>query len=140
MDRTGVSRSSSKHQYDFKKDGTYTYRREMWGGSFQANQWFLTEERGTYTVDGAKVTVVPTEGSAVVKNREGEVLKTAEPSLEKVTYLWRFHFFSGLGETQLVLTPPGPTDRDGVFASNDDFRSSYLLSPRYAPEWRGFPK
>jgi hypothetical protein len=45
----GVAHASSKYQYDFKKDGTYTYRREMWGGGFQADTWFLAEERGTWT-------------------------------------------------------------------------------------------
>ena len=136
----GVAHASSKHQYDFRKDGTYTYRREMWGGGFQADTWFLAEERGTWTVEGAKVTVVPSAGTAIVKNRAGDVVQTSDPTLEKVTYLWGFYLFKGLGETQLVLTPPGPTDRDGRFASNDLFQSSYLLSAKYVPEWRTFPK
>ena len=100
----------------------------------------LLEESGTYALEGNRLTISPRAGSSVVKNRAGDVVRTAKPTLSAVTYLWRFHLFEGLGETQLVLTPPGPTDRDGALAANDAFRDSYLLSATYVPEWHVFPK
>lgn len=42
-------------------------------------------------------------------------------------------------EWNLVLTPPKKTERDGEFAANDKFKSSYLLSDTFKPEWRYAP-
>jgi hypothetical protein len=131
----GLHHGSSVHLYDFKNDGTYTYRQEARGGSYLPDQLILTEENGTYALDGNKLTLSPQAGTAVIKNRAGELQKKLEPRLEKVTYVWQFYFFEGLQETELVLTPPGQTSRDGLFASNALFSRSYLLSSKYRPEW-----
>jgi hypothetical protein len=55
-----------------------------------------------------------------------------------VTYRFGTVFMDGLGETQLVLTPPAETARDGAFGGNSAYPRSYLLSAAYKPEWR-FP-
>jgi hypothetical protein len=131
----GLHHGSSVHQYTLKNDGTYTYKQEARGGSYLPDQLILVEENGTYAVDGNKLTLCPQAGTAVIKNRAGELQKKLEPRLERVTYIWQFHFFEGLQETQLVLTAPGQTSRDGLFASNGLFSRSYLLSSKYHPEW-----
>lgn len=131
---------SARRQYELRKDGTYTHRQELWGGSLRSEEWTLLEESGTYALEDNRLTISPRAGTSVVKNRAGDVVRTAKPTLSAVTYLWRFHHFEGLGETQLVLTPPGPTDRDGPLAANDAFRDAYLLSAKHVPEWHVFPK
>jgi hypothetical protein len=38
-----------------------------------------------------------------------------------------------------VLTTPTKTQRDGEFASNDRFPSSYMYSNKYMPDWTNPP-
>ena len=54
------------------------------------------------------------------------VQETRPNQLEKVTYKWTTHFFEGIGETNLVLQPPAPTNRDGVLGGNSRFPNAYL--------------
>lgn len=136
----GLHHGSDKRQYDFKKDGTYTFHLEAWGGSYRSDEYFVMDENGTYAVDGNKVTVTPQAGTSVQQNRAGEIQKKYDAKLETTTYLWQFYFFTGIQENNLVLTPPGETARDCGFASNDLFSRSYLLSGKYNPEWTKFGK
>ena len=63
--------------------------------------------------------------------------ETDEVALEKVTYEWGFHYFEGLQDNQLVLTPPKATERDGKpGGGNSQFPSSYLLSTQSPTEFR----
>lgn len=47
------------------------------------------------------------------------------------------HRREGIQEWNLVLTPAKPTQRDGAFSQNEDFKGSYLLSgsTRYEFKW-----
>jgi hypothetical protein len=135
-----VHLGSSRQQYDLRKDGTYAFRRESWGGSYRSDEWYVVEEKGTWSADGAMLTVKPASATGAVKDGEGNVRKRADPPLATVVYLWKLHFFEGIDDRQLVLTPPGETDRDGLFASNSQFKASYLMSRKYSPEWRFPPK
>ena len=66
----------------------------------------------------------------------GGVQETLANQLERVTYKWTTHFFEGIGETNLVLQPPSPTNRDGVLGSNDsDFRMRTCT--RWVIDWSG---
>lgn len=78
----------------------------------------------------------------MVRDLAGAIQKKRGPALEKVTYRFQTTYFSGLKETQLVLTPPKGTDRDGAFASNPSFPGSYLLrsGADYQPAFRFAPK
>lgn len=131
--------ASSRRQYDFRPDGTYSYHSEHWGGSLKPNWWYIVDERGTWSLDGARVTLAPTAATGVVKDGEGRTQETRKLALEKVTYAWQVVFFEGIHETDLVLTPPAKTERDGEFASNDRYPGSYLLSSTYHPDWRFAP-
>jgi hypothetical protein len=133
-----MSYGSRLLQYIFAADGTYRYHSEAWGGSFNADWRYIVDEKGTWSVSGDQLTVTPKEVTGVVRDLQGNVTKKGGPSLEKVTYRFQTTYFSGLRETQLVLTPPKGTDRDGAFASNPSFPGSYLMrsSADYQPAFR----
>lgn len=132
-----ISWGSRIHQYDFRADGTYAYHSEAWGGTFAPNWRYIVDETGTWTVNGDQLTVAPVKVSGVVRDLAGAVQKSkGEPPVEKVTYRFQTTYFSGLQETQLVLTPPSATARDGAFASNASFPNSYLLRSGYQPAFR----
>jgi hypothetical protein len=124
-----------KGQYEFKPDGTYTFKAERRLASTSQGFW-TTEESGTYAVNGDSLTISPGVSKTTVRSLEGVVQKSQNNPLEKVTYKWRFHYFEGLKETQLVLQTTQETARDGGFAANSDFPNSYLYSPRGNLEWR----
>jgi hypothetical protein len=128
---------SIRRQYIFAADGTYSYHSEIWAGAYRSNEWTLIDETGTWTVAGDQLTVNPASARGVVRSRQA-VTKKFDVPLEKVTYTWRTHYLAGIQENNLVLTPPAKTKRDGEFAANDQFPSSYFLSAKYKPEWE-FP-
>lgn len=133
---TKMSYGSQKRQYVFKQDGTYTFHLEAWGGHFQKPQWYIVEEAGAYKVDGTKLTVTPKSATGVTKDDKGAVIGTSTPPKETVTYEWQLHYFEGLRETHLVLTPPKQTSRDSKLGGNSLFPQSAIYSPAYKPEWR----
>lgn len=133
-----VSYGSRVYQYEFRADGTYRYHSEAWGGTFNSNWRYIIDEKGSWTASGDQLTVAPTSVTGVVRDLAGNVQKRGGPPLEKVTYRFQTTYFSGLQETQLVLTPPAGTARDGAFASNPSFPRSYLLRSNYQPAFR-FP-
>src|SRR5882724_2073677 len=130
-----LNSSYYKWQYTFNRDGSYSFKAERWLGYLKANEYWMTEEQGSYTVAGDLLTVVPKRSITTVKNREGAVLRTQKNELETTAYRWSFHYFAGLQETQLILQTGAETNRDGAFASNDLFPNSYMLSQKYLPEW-----
>lgn len=125
-----------KWQYTFNRDGSYNFKAERWLGYLKANEYWMTEEQGSYTVAGDLLTVIPKRSITTVKNREGAVVRTQKNELETTAYRWSFHYFAGLQDTQLVLQTRAETNRDGAFASNVLFPHSYLLSQKYNPEWK----
>jgi len=125
-----------KRLYTFNRDGSYTFKAERWLGYMKANEYWMTEEQGSYTIAGDVLTVVPKRSITTIKNREGVVVKTQKNMLETTAYRWTLHYFAGLQETQLVLQTGAETNRDGAFASNDLFPNSYILGQKYKPEWK----
>lgn len=125
-----------KGQYQFKPDGTYSFKGESWGGYLRSEEFWTIEESGAYSVNGDSLTISPRTSTATLRNRAGAVKKSQNNQLEKVTYKWRLHYFEGIRETNLVLQPPRPTVRDGSFAGNSDFSNSYLYSQNRNLEWR----
>jgi len=125
-----------KRQYTFNRDGSYSFKAERWGGYMKANEYWMTEEQGGYTIAGDVLTVIPKRSITTVKNREGAVVRTQKNALETTAYRWTLYYFAGLQETQLVLQTRAETNRDGAFASNDLFPNSYILGQKYKPEWK----
>ncbi len=125
-----------KGQYQFNADGTYRFKGESWGGYLRSDEFWTIEESGVYSVTGDSLTVSPKTSTATLRNRAGVVKKSQANPLETVTYQWKLHYFEGIGETNLVLQPPQPTQRDGSFAGNSAFPNSYLYGQGSKLEWR----
>lgn len=125
-----------KGQYQFKADGTYSFKGESWGGYSRSDEFWTIEEAGAYSVDGDSLTISPSKSTATLRDHAGVVKQSKNNQLEKVTYGWRLHYFEGINETNLVLRPARQTMRDGGFASNSDFPNSYLYSQNGNIEWR----
>ena len=122
----------SRWSYVFQPDGTYAFTGEFWTMNRHLEYWFH-EESGAYRVAGDTLTVTPRAARRVLRDKAGRQQGEAAPvALEPATYRYGFHYFEGLQEWNLVLTPVTgqPTRRDGTFASNDLFRTSYLFGPR----------
>ncbi|MDX2091392.1 MAG: lipocalin family protein [Kofleriaceae bacterium] len=136
-DARGVAQSgSTKKSYWFNADGTYRFYREAWGGQFASDSYWLTNETGTYTLTGDTLVLTPKKVTGTL-NKGGRT-SSFKPPVEKMTYTVKKHYFSGLQEWNLVMTPAARTDRDGAFVSNPAFPGSYLYRDQYQPGWR-FP-
>jgi len=125
----------TRWSYVFHPDGTYAFNREFWSMNKHLEYWFH-EETGAYRVAGDTLTVTPRTARRILRNKAGQQQGDAVPAeLEPATYRIQFHYFEGLGEWNLVLTPTTgqPSQRDGSFASNNLFPQSYLFGPRPAP-------
>ena len=125
-----------KGQYQFRADGTYSFKGESWGGYSRSDEFWTIEESGTYSVEGDSLTVSPSTSAATLRGGAGAVKQSKNNQLEKATYGWSLHYFEGIGETNLVLRPARQTARDGGFSSNSDFPNSYLYSQNGNIEWR----
>lgn len=125
-----------KGQYQFKADGSYSFKGESWGGYSRSDEFWTIEETGAYSVEGDSLTISPAKSTATLRTGAGVVKQSKNNQLEKVTYGWGLHFFEGIGETNLVLRPARQTARDGGFSANSDFPNSYLYSQNGNLEWR----
>lgn len=132
----GTHAGTFRGRYTFDADGTYSFKSEHWGGYTNSNMWWTTEETGSYSVTGDTLTIIPKASKATLRNLAGAVQKTQNNPLEKVAYKWTTHYFSGIQETNLVLTPPQKTSRDGVMAGNSLFPNSYLYKQGDNLAWR----
>lgn len=133
--RTGVMRDGSiTRQYRFSADGTYRFHSEGFGGQFGSDTWRLVSETGTYKLTGDTLTLSPTKVTGTV--HKGDSTSSYKPPVEKMTYAVKKHYFEGIGEWNLVLTPTAKTARDGEFAVNAAFKDSYLYRDQYKPSWK----
>ena len=136
---TWTSASSAQYggvmrlRYIFNADGTYSFKSER---MYQTQKWWTIEESGTFSVNGDSLTITPRTSKATLRNLNGVVQESRANQLERVTYKWTTHFFEGIGETNLVLQPPSPTNRDGVLGSNSRFPNAYLYTQGDRLEWR----
>src|SRR5258705_6860602 len=138
LDPSGNVLNSSyyKRQYTFNRDGSYNLKAERWLGYLKANEYWMTEEQGSYLVCRLLLEKKKKRSITTVKTREGAVVRTQKNELETTAYRWSFYYFAGLQETQLILQTRAETNRDGAVASSDIFPNSYLLSQKYNPEWK----
>ncbi|HKU73786.1 MAG TPA: DUF6683 family protein [Pyrinomonadaceae bacterium] len=120
-------------RYIFNADGTYSFKSER---SYQVRKWWTIEETGSFAVNGDSLTITPRTSKATLRSLEGVVQETRPNQLEKVTYKWTTHYFEGIRETNLVLQPPSPTNRDGVIGGNSLFPNAYLYTQGDRLEWR----
>lgn len=120
----------SKWTYEFKEDGTYAFVGEHFSMNKHTDYWFH-EESGVYTLEGERLRLDPRKAVRALRTKEGKAQADPVPiALEAATYRARFHYFSGIGQWNLILTPEGEkeTRRDGPYGLNPAFPMSYFYS------------
>ena len=123
----------SKAQYTFNSNGTYAFVSKTFRMTF--DKILLVKERGTYQVSGDRITIAPQ--TSVIEawskgggtDRWGKLLTAQNRALEKVTYQFTKHYFSGIQIWNLVLQSQKPTERDGPFSSNTTFTNAWYYAP-----------
>jgi hypothetical protein len=107
-----------RRQYIFNSNGTYKHFVKTF--SFFSDL-LLTEESGTYTINGNTITVTPQQATieswSKKDNRDewGKRLSSQKAITEKVTYQFTIEYNAVISETQLILQADKATKRDGHF-------------------------
>jgi hypothetical protein len=120
-------------QYSFNADGTYSFAVKTF--SFFHDKLMLIRESGNYEISGTNVTVNPQKSVAQAWSKKdntdkwGKLLTTQNRPLEKVTYQFTKHYFSGIQQWNLVLQSGKPTQRDGPFSNSQVFDNAWIYSP-----------
>jgi hypothetical protein len=122
-----------KNMYDFRPDGTYTLRGES---RTNTGNYILIDENGSYKINGTQLIITPAKGKIQTFDRDGKLLRSQVGELAKRSYTWQLHYFEGLDETQLVLTPARSYTWDGGTGGSSLFPNSVLLSQKTTIEWR----
>jgi hypothetical protein len=122
-----------KKQYTFNVDHTYTFYSKAFKMAF--DKILLITERGSYRLNGDHIIIIPeksvTEAWSKKNNIDewGKLLTTQNRKLEKVTYTFTNHYFSGIQQWNLVLQAAAPTERDGPYIGNLTFKNAWLFAP-----------
>ena len=125
----GIS-GNIKSQYTFNTDGTYTFYTKTFQYTF--DKLLLTKESGTYKINGNNITVNPNKSVLEAWSKKdgtdnwGQLISSQKKLLEKVTYTFTKHYFSGIQEWNLVLQADRTTERDGPFSSNTTFNNAWM--------------
>jgi hypothetical protein len=123
----------SKDQYTFNANGTYSFVSKVFRMSY--DKIILVRESGTYQVAGAGLTVMPKTSVVEAWSKQngvdkwGKLLTRQTRPLEKVTYRFTKHYFSGIDQWNLVLQADNATDRDGPFSNNKLFPNAWYYAP-----------
>lgn len=125
-------------QYTFNSNNTYSFVSKTFMSS--DNKMLLVKENGTYQISGNNITINPQKsvleawskkdsvdklGRPADVDKWGKLLTTQNRTLEKVTYWFTKHYFSGIQEWNLVLQADGVTQRDGPFSGNTTFSNAW---------------
>ena len=131
-------------RYEFNANGTYLFTERSFRMTYQ--YILIVKENGTYTINGNQLTIVPQNSTIQSYNKKnnvdelGTLVKTQNRPLEKVTYNYQFHYFSGIQEWNLVLQADKPTLRDGNFSSNNTFSNAWYFDQKYIDKDLTSPK
>ncbi len=123
----------SKAQYTFNSNGTYSFHSKTFRMTF--DKILLVRENGTYLISGNQVTVIPQKSVIEAWSKKdgtdkwGRRLASQNRTLEKVTYQFTRHYFSGIQLWNLVLQTERATERDGPFSSNTTFSNAWYYAP-----------
>lgn len=129
----------AKGEYNFQADGTYTFQGESWSGYYNSTEFRLTDEKGSFTVNGNTLQLHPLKSLYRVVNSEGVLKSSQNLPLDKRTYTWKTHYYEGLNETSLILTAKKENPVDGGFSSSEIFPSSFIYDPGKKLEFRFLP-
>lgn len=124
-------------EYYFNADGTYQFLEKNISYLYH-NDIIYVYEKGTYKLNGNKLSISPQSGSVeswskAGSDKPGKLLKTEKRPLESVTYNIDFHYFSGNNETNLILQHNKQTLRDGAWSTNNSFKNSWLYKRPFTP-------
>ncbi len=125
----------TKSRYEFKADGTYIFTERSFRMSMP--KIIIVKESGRYSVSGNELTVIPAKSVIESFSKAGGVdalgtrLSSENRALEKATYRFTFHYFSGIQEWNLVLQSSSPTRRDGAFSNNTTFQNAWYFDQKY---------
>jgi hypothetical protein len=125
----------TKSRYEFKADGTYLFTERSFRMSM--SKIIIVKESGRYSVSGSELTVIPAKSVIQSYSKAGGVdalgtlLSSENRGLEKSTYKFTFHYFSGIQEWNLVLQAGSPTRRDGAFSNNTTFPNAWYFDQKY---------
>jgi hypothetical protein len=123
----------TKDQYTFNANGTYNFVSKTF--RMNMNKIILVKESGTYIINGTTITINPQNSTTQSWSKSGGVdkwgsfLSTQSRTLEKASYTFTKHYFSGIGTWNLVLQSNKPTARDGGFSNNTTFSNAWYFSP-----------
>lgn len=123
----------AKDQYTFNADGTYTYVSKTF--RMIEDKILLVRENGSYEISGKNLTVIPKESAIEAWSKKdgtdkwGALLSTQSRPLEKVTYTFTKHYFSGIQQWNLVLQADKETRREGPFSTNTTFTNAWYYMP-----------
>lgn len=123
----------TKDQYSFNSNGTYHFVSKTFGMSLP--KILLVKESGIYQINGNNITITPQK--AVIEawskkdggDKWGKLLTKQNRTLEKVTYQFTKHYFSGIQLWNVVLQSNKVTQRDGPFSNNKTFANAWYYSP-----------
>lgn len=125
----------TKNRYQFNADGTYLYTERTFRYGYQ--NIIVVKENGKYSVSGDTITIAPAKSTITAYTKAGgtdalgTVVKTQNRPLEKVTYKFAFHYFSGIQEWNLVLMADAPTQRDGAFSNNKSYENAWYFDQKF---------
>jgi hypothetical protein len=130
--KNGVMNYISR-QYTFNTNGTYSFVSKAFDPLM--DKILLGKETGTYQVSGTTITIIPKksvlEGWSKKDGADkwGKLINSQNQPLEKVTYQFTKHYFSGTQIWALVLQANNATKRDGPYSGNTVFNNSWLYDP-----------
>lgn len=125
-------------QYEFNPDGTYNF---LYRSFSYLPDILIAKENGTYIVKENAITIIPqtsvfetwTKGSIIDGNGKvayidklGKLKSSQKRALEKITYQFTTHYFSGIKEWSLVLQYNKQTVRDGPYNGGSSFSNAWL--------------
>ena len=92
-------------------------------------------ETGSFQTSGNTITISPQKSVIEAWSKRdgtdkwGALLTRQNRALEKVTYRFTKHYFSGIQLWNLVLQADKATERDGPFSSNTLFNNAWYYAP-----------
>jgi hypothetical protein len=120
-------------QYTFNANGTYVFYIKTFQYTF--DKLLLTKENGKYQINGNTITIDPEKSVIESWSKKngvdswGDLVSSQNKPLEKVTYLFSKHYFSGIKAWNLILQADKTTKRDGPFTGSGPFQNSWIYSP-----------
>ena len=120
-------------QYTFNGDGSYSFVSKAFDPLM--DKILLGKENGNYQIIGSTISITPKKSVLEAWSKKnggddwGKLLSTQNIALEKATYQFTKHFFSGTQIWNLVLQSEKATQRDGTQSSNTSFKNAWYYGP-----------